>query len=91
MQDGLHEWGAYRWGDGNECAEDNRLPDRLAMIKSNIFFYCFIMKGEEELRKKRSQKRGSQVPMQELGFKAKVYLGVETEYTRRRVRYKVAK
>ncbi len=31
------------------------------------------------------------MPIQELGFKSKIYYGIETEYTRRRRRYKAAK
>ncbi len=34
------------------------------------------MRGEEEGKKKKGQKRGEKVPFQELGFKAKVYYGI---------------
>jgi len=43
-------------------------------------------------RKKKGQKKGSvNVPLSELGFKSKVYYDIETEYTRRRVKYKAAR
>ena len=31
------------------------------------------------------------MPLSELGFKAKIYYGIETEYTRKRVKYKAAR
>ncbi len=31
------------------------------------------------------------MPIEGLGFKSKLYYGIETEYTRRRVRYKAVK
>jgi hypothetical protein len=53
------------------------------------------MKGDidsSESRKKRGFKKGNvNVPLSELGFKAKIYSGIETEYTRRRVKYKAAR
>lgn len=49
------------------------------------------MAEEGENRKRKAGKRGSNVPLSELGFKAKVYYGIETEYTRRRVKYKAAR
>ncbi len=49
------------------------------------------MTEEGENRKKKAGKKGVNVPLSELGFKAKVYYGIETEYTRRRVKYKAAR
>jgi hypothetical protein len=49
------------------------------------------MAEEGENRRKKAGKRGANVPLSELGFKAKVYYGIETEYTRRRVKYKAAR
>jgi hypothetical protein len=45
--------------------------------------------GEEG--RKRKGKKGERVPTNELGFKAKVYYGIETEYRRQRTRYKAVK
>ena len=47
------------------------------------------MRAEEEGRKKKAKR--THVPLSELGFKAKIYSGIETEYTRRRVKYKAAR
>jgi hypothetical protein len=47
------------------------------------------MRGEEEGRRKKAKRM--HVPLSELGFKARIYSGIETEYTRRRVKYKAAR
>lgn len=47
------------------------------MINTNIILLqAIIMKGDDDLKKKRNQKRGNQVPIQELGFKSKIYYGI---------------
>jgi hypothetical protein len=49
------------------------------------------MRDEEGDSRRKKGKRGTNVPLSELGFKAKLYSGIETEYTRRRVKYKAAR
>lgn len=49
------------------------------------------MRDEEGDSRRKKVKRGTHVPLSELGFKAKLYSGIETEYTRRRVKYKAAR
>jgi hypothetical protein len=49
------------------------------------------MREEEGENRRKKGKRGTHVPLSELGFKAKLYSGIETEYTRRRVKYKAAR
>jgi hypothetical protein len=46
---------------------------------------------QDDSKKRKGQKRGERVPLEELGFKAKVYYGIETEYRRQRARNKAAK
>lgn len=36
------------------------------------------MRSEEDNRKRKNQKKGESVPIEELGFKAKFYHGIET-------------
>ena len=49
------------------------------------------MKGDDEGRRRKGQKKGERVPHGELGFKAKVYIGAEKEYRRQRNRLKAVK
>lgn len=46
---------------------------------------------QDDSKKRKGQKKGGSVPLAELGFKAKVYYGIETEYRRQRARYKAVK
>lgn len=49
------------------------------------------MRDEEGDSRRKKAKKGTHVPLSELGFKARLYSGIETEYTRRRVKYKAAR